>query len=151
MNVDTSDLQRLEQALNNFDEQKRSLMLYKSLMRAGQSLKQKTESSLTQKMGYRAVYSNIKGRGGKVYKPLITGVRIKGDKPYCEVMVHILGHGYLRWFELGTAIRTTKKGANRGSITALNFFFAAKQAAMGNVDTIVSQSLTQQINKELKL
>ncbi|MBD5252316.1 MAG: hypothetical protein HDS49_04715 [Bacteroides sp.] len=60
-------------------------------------------------------------------KTMESGVRLKADKDYCEVSVSILGDFRLKFFEKGTAQRSLRRGgANRGSITPLNFFREAR-------------------------
>ena len=73
---------------------------------------------------------------------MLKGVKLKADKAYTEISVHIMGDYRLKWFEKGTKPRKTKghkitgynrsrrirsgKGGNRGSIRPLYFFKDAR-------------------------
>lgn len=148
--VDVSDLNRLEAKLNELDNDVKDKILYSSLVKGGKILLENTKRSLTAKMGSSATRPVRKKDGTGYYKPLIEGVRMGGDKPYTEVKVHILGHGYLRWFETGTAIRKTSKGYNRGSIAALNFFLNAKQSSFSLMNKTINENVEKQINKIMR-
>lgn len=147
--IDTTDIKKLEEKLEDFDNQTRNKILYASLTKGAKVLYDATKQSLTAKMGYAAT-NPINKRGGGYYPPLIEGIRISGDRPYCEVKVHILGQGYLKWFETGTQPRETSKGYNRGSIQGLNFFFAAKQSSFAKVESTVTSNIDKQVKKYLK-
>ena len=59
--------------------------------------------------------------------------------------VNILSNFKLKWFELGTKLRKTRKGFNRGKITALNFFKHAqermKEEILNKIDNYIAQSI----------
>ena len=148
--IDVSDLNRLESKLDILDRDVKDKILYSSLVKGGKILVDATKQSLVAKMGVSATRPIKKKRGIGFYKPLVEGVMMSGDKPYCEVKVHILGQGYLRWFETGTQIRKTSKGYNRGSITALNFFLNAKQSSFSLMQKTINENVDKQINKIMK-
>ncbi|MCM1440423.1 MAG: hypothetical protein NC131_14645 [Roseburia sp.] len=76
-----------------------------------------------------------------------SGIKAKTDKAYTEVSVSIMGDFRLKFFEKGTKVRTTKKTkANRGSITALNFFAAAR-ADEQNISNTISNSITESLKR----
>ena len=52
--------------------------------------------------------------------------------------------------EVGTAIRKTNKGYNRGQITGLNFFFAARQSSDGEINSAIASSIEKQLNRIMK-
>lgn len=143
--VDITDLAKLNKDLSEFERSVQDKVLYSSLIKGAKVLKDATESQLIAKMGDSATRPIRKKSGKGWYKPLIDGVRMGGDKGYCEVNVNILGQGYLRWFEKGTNIRKTSKGYNRGQISALNFFLAAKNST--DVIGTILRNIERQINK----
>lgn len=148
--VDISDLNKLENKLDVLDKEVKDKIIYSSLIKGGRVLVDATKQSLTTKMGSAATRPIKKNNGKGYYKPLIEGVNIKGDKPYCEVKVHILGQGYLRWFETGTGLRKTSEGYNRGSIKGLNFFVNAKQSSFSQMAKTISENIEKQINRIMK-
>ncbi|MCH5234943.1 MAG: hypothetical protein J1E16_06585 [Muribaculaceae bacterium] len=148
--IDVSDLNKLESKLDILDRDVKDKILYSSLVKGGKILVDATKQSLVAKMGVSATRPVRKKNGIGFYKPLVEGVMMSGDKPYCEVKVHILGQGYLRWFETGTQIRQTSKGYNRGSITALNFFLNAKQSSFSQMQKTINENLDKQINKIMR-
>ena len=66
--------------------------------------------------------------------------------------VHIMKEFRLKWFEKGTGMRRTKKGANRGSISPKWFFRSAVDAkakeAEQNLDKNISESIMKAFNKK---
>lgn len=148
--IDISDLKRLEDALDELEVQSKNKILYSSLVKGGKVLLEATKQSLVAKMGSSATRPVRQKNGTGFYKPLVEGVKMSGDKPYCEVKVHILGQGYLRWFETGTKLRQTSKGYNRGSITGLNFFMNAKQSSFSQMQKTINENVDKQINKIMR-
>ena len=148
--LDLTNIKRLEEQLNVLENQVRNKIIYSSLVKGGKVLVDATKQTLTTKMGYSATKAVKKPNGKGYYKPLVDGVRIGGDKIYCEVNVNILGHGYLRWFDKGTNIRKTSKGYNRGSIQAINFFFSARQSSYNKMINTITENMDKQIQKIMK-
>lgn len=148
--IDVSDLNRLEAKLEILDRDVKDKILYSSLVKGGKILVDSTKQSLVAKMGVSATRPVRSKNGVGFYSPLVEGVKMSGDRPYCDVKVHILGHGYLRWFETGTQLRQTSKGYNRGSIKALNFFLNAKQSSFSQMQKTISENVDKQINKIMR-
>lgn len=148
--VDVKDLFKLHEKLSLLTPAEISVILNKSLMAGARKLKTATTQSLIAKMGATATRPIYSTTTKKTYQPLTSGIRISNDPYENTVKVHIMGHGYLKWFESGTAIRQTRSGANRGSIKAINFFFAARQTTMSSLDSIIETSITKQIDSILQ-
>ena len=148
--VDTSDISKLSEKLTQLEREVADKVLFKSVKAGGVKLKNATVESLQQKMGFDKVGQPIRNNKGGTYPPLKSGVRVSNQAVYTESTVHIMGHGFLKWFELGTAIRTTKSGANRGSIKAINFFFAARQSAASNIESVIAQTVEKELQKYLE-
>lgn len=92
-------------------------MLFSGLKEAGKLLQEKTKQSVISKMKPGAAESTKSWN-----KNMVQGVRLTNDKAYTTVVVSILGDFRLWIFENGTGLRNTDKGANRGSVSARNFF-----------------------------
>lgn len=152
--VDTSSLNDLSKQLDELTPEKRNNILYSSLVKGGQVLVNATQMQLKAKMGSAATRPvRNKKSGGAPYPPLVQGVHISTkDKAYCEVKVTILRRtgGYLHWFEKGTSLRKTDKGYNRGSISALNFFMAARQSAWNEMNDTILANIDSGLRKILK-
>lgn len=149
--INDSQVQNLFDAL---DEKNRSTILFKALKKGAEKLKADTQTQLKTRLGSGASST------GRLGKPMTEGVEVTTDKAYNEVTVHIMGDYRLKWFEKGTKIRKTKghkitgydrryriragKGGNRGQITALNFFNAARQ---GNIDDTVISAIDELMPK----
>ena len=141
--VDTSAIEKLDQKLALVSTEKCHNIVFNAVKVGAGVLKRSTTQSLTSKMGFKAT-KKLKGR--KV--SLVDGVKMSNDKTLCEAKVYLTG--YAGWFELGTAIRTTNKGYNRGRIEGINFFFAARQSAEANVTSAIANTIQSQLNKVLQ-
>ena len=71
---------------------------------------------------------------------------MKTDKAYGEVIVHIMGDYRLKFFEKGTKLRKTKKGAERGLIKPHHFFANARNSE-NEITDAVHNSITNALNK----
>lgn len=110
-------------------------------------LQKQTQANVRKLFGSHA---NSKRRTGKT---LPSGVKISVDRDAKSAKVHILGDFRLQWFELGTPVRTTKKGKNkmnRGYIQAHYFFKAARQQAGKEASTAVHDLIAKAILKNSK-
>ena len=140
--VDDSKVRNLFQAL---DEDSRKRILFAALKAGGNKLAEQTKLQLRSKLGAGATSPN-RWNG----KTMESGIRVKGDKDYCEVAVNVMGDFRLKFFEKGTNFRQTKKKANRGKIRALYFFQSARSKAdeiEGIINSSISESL-KRISKE---
>lgn len=157
-NVDSSGLKRL---LESFNEDKRKEAMFKALSKGGQELVEQTKRELIKKLP--------KATEGKRYgKPMSEGVKMKKDKADNEVLVHILGDYRLKFFELGTKDRYTKKKVAykrdgkykfrkenntqtgfKGKIKALGFFETAYKNE-NQIINVIDENLIREINKLLK-
>lgn len=83
---------------------------------------------------------------------LINGIQTKVWRDGKTSKVNILSDGRLKWFELGTNERTTKKKQKRsvhstGSIKQSNFFTKARQSTESQVFQSLESIITKQIIK----
>lgn len=67
----------------------------------------------------------VSRKTGKKYKSMVSGVKTSvyiGKTEDSWGKVHIMGEFRLKFFEMGTSLRKTRKGYNRGSISPKWFF-----------------------------
>lgn len=157
--IDTSELDNL---LNNLSEENRKKAIFNSLIKGGQELVDETKRELVK------VLPNA-NRGERFGTPMSSGVKLKKDKDYNDVAVHIMSDFRLKFFEMGTDDRYLKKplpqketskykyksGSTnsggtpyRGSIKPKRFFEHAR--ANTNALSVIIETLNNEINKLLK-
>lgn len=140
--IDDTSVQNL---FNKLDSENSKKILFTALKKGGDTLANKTKTILRARLGAGATSPN-KWNG----KTMESGVRVSGDKDYCEVSVSIMGDFRLKFFEKGTQLRTTRKShANRGSIKGLNFFSDARNQS-GDVFDAINNSITESLNRIIK-
>lgn len=138
-NVDDSQVRNLFAKL---DDENRSRMMFKALKKGAEHLQNQTQTLLRTRLANSA--------------SMVKGVKLKSDKSYNEISVHIMGDYRLRWFEKGTKPRKTKghkvtgynrsrrirsgKGGNRGAIRPLYYFRDARQS---DIDSVMIQTLDE--------
>ena len=138
VSVDDSAVRNLFQAL---DEESRKKILFTALKAGGEKLLSETKVQLRSKLGSGASSPN-RWNG----RTMESGIRLRGDKDYCEVDVNVMGDFRLKFFEKGTKLRQTKKKANRGSIKGLYFFQAARSKA-DEITAIINSSLAESLKR----
>lgn len=151
--IDTKDLDNI---LNNLNEENRNKAIFTSIIKGGQELVKETQQELKKVLP-------------KANSQMVKGVKLKKDKSYQEVKVHIMGEYRLKWFEMGTDERYLKKplphkeetrykyksGSTntgglpyRGKIEKKEFFKTARENS--NMADVVINTLIQEIEKLLK-
>ncbi len=126
---------------NALEPEKRKAILFNAIKKGAKVLQDNTKAQLRNTLGESA--TRVSGRNRQSME---SGVKLRADKAYCDVNVHIMGDYRLKWFETGTALRQTKKGQNRGYIAARNFFASARSDESGITEAI-NQSITEQLRK----
>lgn len=118
-----------------------------ALRKGAQVLRKNTRNAL------RRVLKASTHRNPKYNDRLIDAIKYSVDRKGDEAKVHIMGTQKrgsgtfrLRFFEKGTKVRK-KDNHNRGKITALNFFRAARQSSKNDVNQAVTQHLILTIKK----
>lgn len=158
-NIDTKGIENI---LDNFNEGNRKTAIFNSLVKGGKELVEETKRELVKALPNAA-------RGERYGTPMTKGVKMKKDKDYDEVKIHIMGDYRLKFFEMGTDERYLKKplphketsrykyksGSNntggtphRGRIKAKHFFQKARED--GRITDEVMNNLIKEINKLLK-
>lgn len=105
--------------------------------------------------GIRNVNKPYIGKNGKKYKSMLQGVKTSvyiGNTEDSYGKVHIMNEFRLKWFEMGTTIRKTRKGWDRGSIAPKWFFRNAVnqkgKEAVDNLDENIRESILKAWNKK---
>lgn len=93
-------------------------------------------------------------KGGITHKPLKNDINIAVYRNASGARIDLLdkrkkdSRSYiLRFIELGTAERATKKGANRGNMKAYNFFGDAVTAKKTEAESMLEQNIVDAIKK----
>lgn len=137
------------QVINLFSEltSRQQKQVHKTALRRAAGLlsreaKQQLKKEIGKAIGHKNRWNN---------KTLGSGIKTKVNKEGDEAKVHILGDFRLRFFELGTKVRKTKKGYDRGIMKATYFFKTAKQnkerEIFNTLDQLISQSIQKIANK----
>ena len=97
----------------------------------------------------------ISKKNGRKYPSMIQGVKTSvyiGNTEDSYGKVHIMKEFRLKWFEKGTQLRKTSKGADRGSIEPKWFFKNAvmqkENEAMSTLDENIRNSILSAWNKK---
>ena len=96
----------------------------------------------------RRGWSKIKGRG-RIGK-LSDGVRMYVSRDSDFAKVHIMGDFRLKFFEMGTDPRETRKGYNRGTMIARPFFSPAITASKQKMADTIRKSIVDAVMKKCK-
>lgn len=145
-NIDTSKVLAM---FEEFNSKERKQTLRNALRKAATILRKSTINNL------KNVVKNVYAKNSWNGKTLSSGLRLKVNKENTEAKVHLLGDFRLKFFELGTIIRTVKKRngkklnkeANRGSIIASHFFATAKQQSENEVFSTLDNIISDSVNK----
>lgn len=156
-NVCKIDTKELDEILNNLNERNRKEVMFNSLVKGGNLLVKETQSELLSVLPKA-------NRGERYGKPMTKGVKLKKDKDYSEVKVHIMGDYRLKFFEMGTDDRylekplsSESKSSNkknkgnrpyRGKIIGKGFFKKVREN--NHVINVVIDNLIKEINKLFK-
>lgn len=107
------------------------------------------------KSGIKNVNKPYIGKNGKSYKSMMQGVKSSvyiGNTEDSFGKVHIMKEFRLKFFEMGTQLRKTSKGYNRGRITPRWFFRDAvsqkSKEAMDSLDENIRNSIIKVWNNK---
>lgn len=107
------------------------------------------------KSGIKNVNKPYIGKNGKSYKSMLQGVKSSvyiGNTEDSFGKVHIMKEFRLKFFEMGTQLRKTSKGYNRGRITPRWFFRDAvsqrSKEAMDSLDENIRNSIIKVWNNK---
>ena len=92
----------------------------------------------------------VSRKTGKKYPSMVQGVRTSvyiGNTEDSYGKVHIMKEFRLKWFEMGTSVRQTRKGWNRGSITPKWFFRSAVNQKSKEAEQTLDDNIRESIMK----
>lgn len=92
----------------------------------------------------------VSKKTGKRYPSMVQGVRTSvyiGNTEDSYGKVHIMKEFRLKFFEMGTSIRQTRKGYNRGSITPKWFFRQAVDQKSREAEQTLDDNIRESIMK----
>lgn len=138
--VDSKDVLKL---FSNLRTKNQTKALRSALSTASNILVKETRSQLKASGIKKTNSIHTTKRGGKY--SLSRGIRSRVKRDGSDAKVHIMGDFRLKFFEMGTNSRRTKKGANRGRITSKKFFEKARtnkeKEIFSNMNKIISDSI----------
>lgn len=147
MNEFTLEADEVLKKFNELDS-KQQKKTFKTALRVSSNILVKQARTNLKQIVQNANKVTVKGKFKGL--KLSSGIQTKVWRDGKTAKVNILKDGRLKWFELGTDERTTKKKQKRavhntGSIKQSNFFTKARQST----ETQVFQSLEQIITKQI--
>lgn len=114
-----------------------------ALKKSANILVKETKDQLIAKMGTSATHKSL-----KYGKSLRQGVKASVKKDVSEAKVHIMGDFRLKFFEMGTKERYTRRGnKKRGKIKPFNFFQTAKQSKETEMYNSIEANLVDELYK----
>lgn len=145
ISVDDADLQR---ALSSLDSRNHREAVRKALVKGANITKKEAKKEL--KSCLSPIRKKSKYKNGQDKADISKGILVssKGDPFEDGVKIHIMGDYRLKFFEKGTADRSTKKGYSRGAQYKTPFFKPALDSTEGQVfETIENEIKVQIINR----
>lgn len=146
MSVDDADLQR---ALSSLDSRNHKIAIRKALIKGANLAKREVKKDL--KHILNPLRKKSKYKNGQDKADITKGITVSGKRndPFEDgVKLHIMGDYRLKFFEMGTNERSTKKGYNRGVHKKTPFFKPALDSCEEQVfETIGREINTQIINR----
>lgn len=119
---------------------KKQVKVYKDAVRnALRPLQKQTKTNLRKEMG------KVANKKDKYGQSLNQGVKMQVYKDGNGGNVNILSNFKLKWFEMGTSERRTRKGYGRGRIKALDFFKNARQTMENEMKKLLDGYIGQAI------
>lgn len=146
------DTSKLERALDNISPSKQKQAFRKALKKGAQVLRKETQEELL-RSGIKGVKRYSKW-GTTLYGGVWSGANKSGEAAYVHINERrARGDFRLKFFEMGTQIRKTKQGYNRGRIKRQYNFFAktvdaTKKPILDLVSLMVSDSILKSYNKK---
>lgn len=146
ISVDDADLQR---ALSSLDSRNHKIAVRKALIKGANLAKKEVKRDL--KHTLNPLRKKSKFKNGKDKPDITKGITVSGKRndPFEDgVKLHIMGDYRLKFFEMGTDDRSTKRGYNRGVHKKTPFFKPALDSCEEQVfETIEREIDTQIINR----
>ena len=155
--IDANDVLRVFSSLGVQDMQRVHKAAFRASARvlvkeARLKLAAVTGRSRSTRTADRKGWSRLKG--SKKVGALNDGVRYYVSRNNDFAKVHIMGDFRLKWFEMGTGPRKTRKGVSRGKMfkdaNSRPFFSPAINAAKGEMAEAMRKTIVDAVNKRCK-
>lgn len=155
--IDANDVLRVFSSLGVQDMQRVHKAAFRASARvlvkeARLKLAAVTGRSRSTRTADRKGWSRLKG--SKKVGALNDGVRYYVSRNNDFAKVHIMGDFRLKWFEMGTGPRKTRKGVSRGKMfkdaNSRPFFSPAINAAKGKMAEAMRKTIVDAVNKRCK-
>lgn len=118
---------------------------------AKRNLQEVTDKAKSKATNIKNNWNFKKHKSGKVtFKSLQDGIKASVAQDAESAKVHIMGDFRLKWFELGTKERYTKKGYYRGRMQPTYFFKKAKESTESEISETLQENLRQSILRAAK-
>ncbi|MCQ2978734.1 MAG: hypothetical protein MJ245_02950 [Clostridia bacterium] len=140
--VDNKQILKLFANLNTKKQKK----VYKNALKKASNIVVKEAKKELKGGGIKKLNTVHTTKTGKTYS-LLKGIKGLVWKSGEGATISILGDFRLKFFELGTKLRKTKRGWNRGYIKAIHFFSRARQSKEKEVFDNINKLLSEEINK----
>lgn len=143
------DDKELQKALSSLDSRNHRDAVRKALVKGANIAKKEAKKNL--KHILNPIRKKSKYKNGQDKADINKGILIgsKGKDPFKDgVSLHLMGDFRLKFFELGTDERSTKKGYNRGSQKRTPFFKPALNSCEEQVFETISKEIDNQIIKK---
>ena len=143
------DDKELQKALSSLDSRNHRDAVRKALVKGANIVKKEAKKEL--KSCLSPIRKKSKYKNGKDNADIDKGILVssKGKDPFEDgVKIHIMGDFRLKFFEKGTADRSTKKGYGRGSQKKTPFFKPALDSCEEQVFDTIKKEIDVQIIKK---
>lgn len=126
---------------------KKQKQAYRNTLRKGAMILQKETKSQLKRTGIKGI--SKKPKNAK-WKSMISGIKYRVRKNGEEAKVHIMGEFRLKFFEMGTNIRVTRKGKSRGRIKPYRYFAKSKESKEREIFDNMNRLLSESIKRVAK-
>lgn len=143
------DDKELQEALSSLDSRNHRDAVRKALVKGANIAKKETKKNL--KHILNPIRKKSKYKNGQDKADITKGILIgsKGKDPFKDgVSLHLMGDFRLKFFEMGTDERSTKKGYNRGVHKKTPFFKPALDSCEEQVFETIEKEIGNQIIKK---
>lgn len=143
------DDKELQKALSSLDSRNHRDAIRKALVKGANIAKKEAKKNL--KHILNPIRKKSKYKNGKDKADISKGILIgsKGKDPFKDgVSLHLMGDFRLKFFEMGTDERSTKKGYNRGVHKKTPFFKPALDSCEEQVFDTIKKEIDVQIIKK---
>lgn len=143
------DDKELQKALSSLDSRNHRDAVRKALVKGANIAKKETKKNL--KHILNPIRKKSKYKNGQDKADITKGIIVSGKRndPFEDgVKLHIMGDYRLKFFEMGTDERSTKKGYNRGEHKRTPFFKPALNSCEEQVFETISKEINNQIIKK---